>query len=121
MPEGIEPAAQPVSHQVNATVASARFAKIGEFVSRNIAGETILVPIRGRAGDLDSIYNLSEVGSFIWERIDGQASIQTIVESLCEEFDVAPQVAQDDAMEFIGCLQGAGLIEPLSEPPRSEY
>ena len=35
-------------------------------VTRSIAGETIIVPICGRLGDLDSIFTLNEVGSHIW-------------------------------------------------------
>ena len=93
-------------------VAATRFAKKGEFVSRNIAGETILVPVRGRVGDLDSIYNLSEVASFIWSRIDGRTTVPAIVDEVCTEFDVAPETAASDALEFIAHLQSAGLIEP---------
>ena len=40
-----------------------------------IAGETIVVPIRGQVGDLESIYNLNEVGSVIWEMTDGQTPV----------------------------------------------
>ena len=46
---------------------AARFRKKGEYVARVIAGETIVVPIRGQVGDLEAIYNLNEVGSMIWE------------------------------------------------------
>jgi len=93
-------------------IAATSFAKKGEFVSRNIAGETIVVPVRGRIGDLDSIYNLGEVASFIWNRIDGRTTVGQIVEGVCTEFDVAPDTAESDALEFIAHLQSAGLIEP---------
>jgi len=33
-----------------------RFTKGDGFVTRNIAGETIIVPVRGGVGDLDSIF-----------------------------------------------------------------
>ena len=35
--------------------AEMRFVKKGEFVSRVIADETLLVPIRGQVGDLNAI------------------------------------------------------------------
>ncbi len=88
-----------------------RFARKGDFVSRSIAGETILVPVRNRTGDLDSIYNLSDVASSIWERIDGQAPVREIVDGVCAEFDVGRETAESDALEFIASLQAAGLIE----------
>ncbi len=94
-------------------ILAACFAKKGEFASRNIAGETIVVPVRGRIGDLDSIYNLGEVASFIWNRIDGQTTVAQMVESVHTEFEVDAGTAEGDALEFIARLQSAGLIEPV--------
>jgi hypothetical protein len=91
------------------------FSRKGEFVSRTIAGETILVPVRGRVGDLDSIFNLNQTASFIWNRIDGQTTFGQIVAQVCSEFDVLPEAAEVDARQFIAALQEAGLIEPTGE------
>ena len=57
------------------------------FVTRRIAGETILVPVTGHAADLDAIYTLNEVGSFIWHLIDGRRSAQAIAEAVSAEFE----------------------------------
>lgn len=92
-----------------------RLAKKGEFVTRNIVGETILVPVRGRVGDLDAIYNLSEVASFIWAHIDGRATLAQIVQGVCAEFDVAPETAEADALQFVTELERTGLVEQVCE------
>ncbi len=91
------------------------FARQGEFVSRRIAGETILVPVRGRVGDLDSIFNLNETACFIWNRIDGRTALSEIVAEVCSEFDVGPDAAGADARQFLAALQGAGLVAPACE------
>jgi hypothetical protein len=88
------------------------FARMGEFVARNIAGETILVPVRGRKGDLDAIYNLNEVAGFIWNSIDGQTTVRQLVGAVCSEFDVAHATAEAETLKFVAALQDAGLIEP---------
>jgi hypothetical protein len=93
-------------------ISVACFTKKGEMVTRSIAGETLIVPVRGKAGDLDAIFNLNEAGSFIWERIDGHNSIGQIIEALCSEFEVAREEAAKDVLEFAGALEAAGLIEP---------
>jgi len=93
----------------------ARFTKKGEFVTRSIAGETLVVPVRGRIGDLDAIYNLGGVASFIWDHIDGRATLRQIVQGVCAEFDIARETAATDALQFIADLQRAGLIEPSLE------
>ena len=41
------------------------FRKADNCVSREILGETIIVPVCNRVGDLDSIYALDEVGTFV--------------------------------------------------------
>jgi len=85
--------------------------KKGEFVTRSIAGETLVVPVRGQVGDLDAIYNLNEVGAFIWEQFEGWKSGNQIVEAVCGEFEVAREQAEKDTSEFIAALEAAGMIE----------
>ena len=55
-----------------------RYRKDESVVSRKIADEVILVPIRKNVGDLESIYTLDEVGARIWELIDGIRSLADI-------------------------------------------
>ena len=93
------------------SLTTSAFAKKGEFVARKIAGETILVPVRGRVGDLDAIYNLNEVGGFIWTLLDGRSAFDQIVEAVCSEFDVQPDQAARDTAEFLGALADAGLVQ----------
>ena len=40
------------------------------FVTRQIAGETLIIPIASQVGDLDAIYTLNEVGSRIWALLE---------------------------------------------------
>jgi hypothetical protein len=91
------------------------FAKVGEFVTRSVAGETIVVPIRAGVGDLDSIYTFNEVGSVIWSLIDGATTTGDIVDIVTDRFEVEAEEARNDVVEFLGTLKGAGLIVPVGE------
>lgn len=91
--------------------AAGAYRKKGEYVARVIAGETIIVPIRGQVGDLDSIYNLNEVGSVIWEMTDGQTPVSGMVQAVCREFDVTPEQAEQDTLDFLKGLEAAGVVE----------
>jgi hypothetical protein len=42
------------------------YKKSDSMVSRKIGDESILVPIRQNAGDLDSIYTLNDTAAYIW-------------------------------------------------------
>jgi len=89
------------------------FSKSSELTTRDIAGETLIVPITGRVGDLDSIYTLNEVGSRVWQLIDDQVKVKQIVESVSEEFEVEREDAERDVIELINSLAEAGLIRAV--------
>jgi len=86
--------------------------KQGGCVTRDIVGETIIVPIRGQVGDLDSIYTLNEVGSAIWRLIDGQTSVAQIAEAVAQQYNIGVEQATQDVTEFLGSLETTGLISP---------
>jgi hypothetical protein len=89
-------------------------------VAREVAGETIIVPIRANVGDLDSVYTLSEVGSRIWQLLDGHTTIAGLAAAICAEYDVSPEQAEADTLALLADLQAAGLICPVKaagEPP----
>jgi hypothetical protein len=87
-----------------------------EFVTRRIADETIIVPVVGGVGDLDAIFTLNDVGSHIWRLLDGPTTVDAIVAAIADEFDVSPDRAERDVVEFLEKLADAGLIHPLAEP-----
>lgn len=93
------------------------FDKSPNIVSRKIADEVILVPIRQNVGDLESIYTLNEVGAFIWECVDGKRHVKEIKELIVEAFDVSEEEAEKDLIDFIQQLEaiGGGIILALKE------
>lgn len=90
--------------------ASATYRKNDGYVTRDIAGEKIIVPVRGHVADLDSIFTLNDVASVIWSHIDGQTTVDGIVEAVVKEFDVEPEKARADAVELLDLLEQEGLI-----------
>jgi hypothetical protein len=86
------------------------FFRENDLVAREISGETIVVPVRSKAGDVDFIYTLDEVGTMIWVLLDGKTSVTQIVEAIVASFDVAPGEAAKDTVDFLAALEEAGLI-----------
>jgi hypothetical protein len=91
------------------------FTKGEELTTRRIAGETLIVPVRGHVGDLDAIYTLNEVGSRIWHLINGSRTVRQIVGEISAEYDVTPQEAEQDVRELLGSMREAGLIRRVGE------
>ncbi|PYS48142.1 MAG: hypothetical protein DMF68_14055 [Acidobacteria bacterium] len=91
------------------------FIKADDLMARNIAGETLIVPIRNRVGDLSSIYTLNEVGARVWQMIDPSRSVNQIVETISDEYDVARAEAARDVVELLDSMESAGLIRSIAE------
>ena len=89
--------------------------KNSNVVTRSIAGETIIVPIRGHMRDLGSIFTLNEVGTLVWELIDGRTNISQIVEAICGHYDGEPEQVKEDVLAFLGDLKTEGLIQLFEE------
>lgn len=89
------------------------YTKDPSVVFRKIAEEFILVPIKKRADEVDSIYTMNEVGSRIWELIDGEKNLSEIIDIILNEFEVSPEVAEKDIIEFINQLEQIGAIRAL--------
>jgi hypothetical protein len=79
-------------------------------VTREIVGETILVPIRGKLADMQRIFTLNDVGAYIWAGLDGERSLGEICEDLQSDFDVEREQAERDVSDFISELIEAELI-----------
>jgi len=71
------------------------------FAIRNVGNEKILVPIKNNIANMTEIFNLNEVGSFIWDKIDGKNTVDDIVTAIIDEFDIDESTAKKDLTEFI--------------------
>lgn len=80
-------------------------------VSRNIAGEMILVPIRNNVGDLESIYTLNETAARIWELLDGERTLAIVRDAIIVEFEVEVGEAETDMLELIAQLESIGAVQ----------
>ena len=83
-------------------------------VSRNVAGESLLVPIRGHVADMQKIFALDPVGEFIWNHLNGKLSLNDVLDELLETFAVDRDRAGKDLTEFIDELFQASLIEEIT-------
>lgn len=86
------------------------FQKKEDIVSRDIAGETILVPIRGKLADMQRIFAMNPVAKYIWEHINGELMLDDIRIGIMKVFDVGEGQAKEDLYKFIDELLMADLI-----------
>lgn len=59
---------------------------------------------------------LNEVGTTIWQLIDGQRTLQHIADELVSKYEVSPGEARKDLRAFIDQLEAGQLIYWESDP-----
>ena len=87
------------------------FKKDERIVTRDVAGETILVPIRGKLAELQRIFSLNPVAEYIWQELDGKRSVEEIRDDVLANFAVEKEQADREIDQFLKELLEAGLIK----------
>jgi hypothetical protein len=95
---------------LNGDISGKVFVRDRHVVSRKIAGELFLVPVKGKLAHMEQLFNLTTVAEYIWDRLDGRKSLRDILNDIMAYFEVDQDQAESDIREFIAELLGAGLI-----------
>lgn len=69
-------------------------------------GLVILVP------EVTTTHSLEDLGVFIWNRIDGERRLDTVLGDILDEYDVDEETARTDLLVFIDELVEAKLLVP---------
>ena len=72
---------------------------------RNVAGKVVIAE-----RDSSTVRLLNKTASLIWTLADGTRQTEDIVAEVCNKFEVAPEKARIDVLEFCRKLLEAGLI-----------
>jgi len=87
------------------------FVRSQSVVARVVAGETLIVPIRAKVGDLASIYSFNGTGSLIWKLLESPRTVAELASAVAEEYEVDPAQAERDVTEFVSEMKAVGLVE----------
>ena len=80
-------------------------------VSRVVAGETLIVPVRAKVGDLASIYSFNGTGSLIWKLLESPRTVQQLAAEVAQQYEVDPVQAERDVTDFVGEMKAVGLVD----------
>ena len=81
-----------------------------DVVPRNIAGDALLIPVRGELAKIKRVFVLDPVAEHIWSSIDGTRTTDDIQTSIVASFEIDEETARADLLDFISDLEDAGLI-----------
>lgn len=78
------------------------------FVVKEIAGETIVMPMQDELGD--KIITLSESAAIIWKKLEKGAEPDELVSALLDEYEIDEPTARADVLELIDQLKAQDYL-----------
>jgi hypothetical protein len=87
------------------------FVRSQSVVARVVAGETLIVPIRAKVGDLASIYSFNGTGSLIWKLLESPRTVAQLAAAVAQVYEVDAAQAERDVTDFVGEMKSVGLVE----------
>jgi hypothetical protein len=87
------------------------FIRSQSVVARVVAGETLIVPVRAKVGDLASIYSFNGTGTLIWKLLESPRTLSELSAAVARAYEVEPRRAEQDVTDFVGEMQSVGLVE----------
>jgi hypothetical protein len=78
--------------------------KSPQIIARRTGDEYVLVPVTDNIADMTSMYTLNETGAFIWDHIDGSATIDDIARRLAGEYGEDIETTRRDVLACLADL-----------------
>lgn len=77
----------------------------GEYSVREIAGETVVVPIGETVLKSNILAVLNETGKIFWEMLVKGSTEDEIVGAICNEYEIDEATVKSDLAEFVDYLK----------------
>lgn len=80
------------------------------FLLREVAGNTIVVPVGDDAVSFNGVITINETGKFIWELLDRGIEKEELLSKFMTEYQVSEEDAKEDIRAFIQKLLDNGIM-----------
>ena len=94
-----------------------QYVRSADLVSRIIAGETLLVPVRRGVADLACLFSFNGVGSTVWDALEKPRTVDELVDVIEGAYEVTAQIAREDLQIFLNEAQAAGVVQEVESEP----
>jgi hypothetical protein len=81
-----------------------------ELIKREIAGDTILVPVGKTVYDSNGLFVLNELGAFIWDLLPQADTEEAICNAVLEQYEVPAETAKQDVSAFLEKLREMEIL-----------
>lgn len=81
-----------------------------QFILREIAGDSILIPVGEAAISVKGLIALSETGAFLFQKLKNQCSFDDLVSALTAEYEVSAAEAAQDIDAFLNQMRQLHML-----------
>lgn len=81
------------------------------FLLKKVAGQNVVVPVGNSVVNFNAAITLNETAAFLWELLQNEVNTETLIEKLCENYDVDLDNATRDVNVFINVLKEHDILE----------
>lgn len=85
---------------------------VKELILREVAGDTILVPVGSTVLDNNGLFVMNSVSADIWKLLSQGKQPEEVIAAMTEMYDAPPEVIRADTLEFVDYLISRGIAEP---------
>ncbi len=80
------------------------------FVKTEIADKIVAVPVGANTVDFSGIIALNETAAFLWDLLLNETDSDTLLKSLCNEYEIDTATAKSDIEEFLKTLRENDIL-----------
>ena len=80
------------------------------FLMREVAGKQVVVPVGAASVEFAGMINLNAVGSFLWQVLETEQTVDSLTAALTARYEVEDQIARADVEAFLESLAKVGAI-----------
>ena len=80
------------------------------FILREIAGESMLIPVGAAAAKFNGLITLNDTAATIFKTLSQDTTLEALVDAVTADYDIDRETARADAEEFLQQLRQAGAL-----------
>lgn len=80
------------------------------FLLREVAGTLVVVPVGAAVSAFPGMITLNAVGAYIWELLETEQTVDSIVQAIMDRYEVEETQAQADVEKFLNKLRPTGAL-----------
>lgn len=84
-------------------------------VSRLVAGEMLVLPLRGDVGDLANFYTLNQTATTIWDALEESTTLSEISDVIGRKYEISKEQAERDVALCLQEMCSLGLAKIVAE------